>query len=54
MLGPTSVSKARREAPESLRAKYGDKNNDSHNSAHGSDSSNSAQREIKFFFPECK
>ncbi|XP_069989827.1 nucleoside diphosphate kinase homolog 5 [Penaeus vannamei] len=52
LLGPTRVSQARQEAPESIRARFGDHANDSHNAAHGSDSPTSAQREIKFFFPD--
>lgn len=54
MLGPTRVSEARHEAPGSLRARFGSPHNDSHNAAHGSDSVNSAHREIKFFFPDCE
>lgn len=52
VLGPTRVSQACQEAPESLRARFGDPANDSHNAVHGSDSLMSAQREIKFFFPD--
>ncbi|XP_064083613.1 nucleoside diphosphate kinase homolog 5-like [Macrobrachium rosenbergii] len=52
VLGPTKVSQARQQAPDSIRARFGDPNNDSHNAAHGSDSVTSAQREIKFFFPD--
>ncbi|KAK3861631.1 hypothetical protein Pmani_025893 [Petrolisthes manimaculis] len=52
VLGPTRVSEARQEAPGSLRARFGSPHNDSHNAAHGSDSVNSAHREIKFFFPD--
>ncbi|KAL7641484.1 UNVERIFIED_CONTAM: hypothetical protein RMT77_007355 [Armadillidium vulgare] len=51
-LGPTKVSVALEEAPESFRARYGDPDNDSHNAGHGSDSEESAQREIQFFFPQ--
>lgn len=54
VLGPTRVSEARQEAPGSLRARFGSPHNDSHNAAHGSDSVNSAHREIKFFFPDCE
>ncbi|XP_042235672.1 nucleoside diphosphate kinase homolog 5-like [Homarus americanus] len=52
VLGPTQVSRAREEAPESIRARFGDPDNDSNNAVHGSDSVTSAQREIKFFFPD--
>ncbi|KAK8741592.1 hypothetical protein OTU49_002286 [Cherax quadricarinatus] len=52
VLGPTQVSRARHEAPGSIRARFGNSNNDFHNAAHGSDSVNSAQREIRFFFPD--
>ncbi|KAF2358889.1 Dpy-30 motif [Trinorchestia longiramus] len=52
VLGPTKVSVARQEAPASLRARFGDPGNDSKNGTHGSDSLTSAQREIKFFFPD--
>jgi len=51
VLGPTKVSIARGEAPTSLRARFGDPDNDSHNGTHGSDSVESADREIRFFFP---
>ena len=50
LLGPTDSNRARAEAPDSIRAKFGaDKTN---NAAHGSDSVRSAKREIDFFFPE--
>ncbi|XP_076034724.1 nucleoside diphosphate kinase homolog 5-like [Oratosquilla oratoria] len=51
-LGPTKVSAALNEAPSSIRARFGDQTDDSRNAAHGSDSVTSAQREIKFFFPD--
>merc|ERR1711962_1450860 len=48
-LGPTDALKARTEAPESIRAKFGvDKQS---NAAHGSDSDTAASREVNFFFP---
>ncbi|CAL4163547.1 unnamed protein product, partial [Meganyctiphanes norvegica] len=48
-LGPTDALKARTDAPESIRAKFGlDKQS---NAAHGSDSDTAASREINFFFP---
>lgn len=50
LLGPTDSNKARASAPSSIRAKFG--TDGSRNAAHGSDSPASAQREIRFFFPE--
>jgi len=50
IIGPTQTSKARDEAPESLRALFGTDNQK--NAVHGSDSTNSAVREIHFFFPD--
>lgn len=50
MTGPTDPAVGKREAPQSLRAKYGlDPIN---NAVHGSDSTESAMREINFFFPD--
>ncbi|XP_066918470.1 nucleoside diphosphate kinase homolog 5-like [Clytia hemisphaerica] len=49
VIGPTQTSKARDEAPDSLRALYGTDNQ--RNAVHGSDSPDSALREIHFFFP---
>lgn len=50
LLGPTSPARAREEAPDSLRARFG--TDDTRNGTHGSDSAESAAREIAFFFPE--
>ncbi|XP_047535351.1 nucleoside diphosphate kinase 6-like [Vanessa atalanta] len=50
MLGPTKVYKAQFEEPNCLRGMFGI--SDTRNVAHGSDSVTSAEREIKFFFPE--
>jgi len=49
IIGPTQTSRARDEAPESVRALFGTDNQK--NAVHGSDSTNSAVREIHFFFP---
>ncbi|KAI0557927.1 Nucleoside diphosphate kinase [Gracilaria domingensis] len=49
LMGPTNADKARKEAPESIRAKFG--TDGSKNATHGSDSPTSASREISFFFP---
>lgn len=48
LMGPTDPEKARKEAPKSLRALYGTKLPD--NAVHGSDSPESAAREIAIFF----
>uniref|UniRef100_A0A3Q3B204 Nucleoside diphosphate kinase n=1 Tax=Kryptolebias marmoratus TaxID=37003 RepID=A0A3Q3B204_KRYMA len=49
-MGPTKVFRARYTSPASLRAQFG--LTDTRNTTHGSDSPESAQREISFFFPE--
>jgi len=48
LIGPTSSEKARVEAPSSLRALYGTDNQ--RNAAHGSDSVESAERELALMF----
>lgn len=49
LMGPTRTAAAREEAPGCLRALYG--TNNTLNATHGSDSEESAKREVKFFFP---
>ena len=44
-------SDARKKAPDSIRAVFGDSKNDSRNACHGSDSPASAEREIEIIFP---
>ena len=51
LIGPTNSNRAREEAPESLRARYG--HDQTRNALHGSDNYHSSEREIKFMFPEC-
>ncbi|XP_071440956.1 nucleoside diphosphate kinase homolog 7 isoform X2 [Hetaerina americana] len=48
-IGPTDVQQAKDEAPTSLRAMYGI--NKTLNGFHGSDSPESAERELEIFFP---
>ncbi|KAG7508777.1 hypothetical protein JOB18_024045 [Solea senegalensis] len=50
LMGPTKVFRARFTSPASIRAQYG--LTDTRNTTHGSDSVESAQREISFFFPD--
>ncbi|CAH0564284.1 unnamed protein product [Brassicogethes aeneus] len=50
LMGPTKVYKAQFEAPNSIRGMFG--LSDTQNAAHGSDSPESAKREIGIFFPE--
>jgi nucleoside-diphosphate kinase len=47
-IGPTNSLKAKEEAPDSIRAKFG--TDGTKNSVHGSDSTESAARELGFFF----
>ncbi|CAG5132037.1 unnamed protein product [Candidula unifasciata] len=51
LIGPTNTVKARQTHPDCLRAVYG--TDEQKNALHGSDSFMSAQREIRFFFPDC-
>ncbi|XP_062407215.1 nucleoside diphosphate kinase 6 isoform X2 [Sardina pilchardus] len=50
LMGPTKVYRARYTSPDTIRAQFG--LTDTRNTTHGSDSAESAQREITFFFPE--
>lgn len=50
LMGPTKVLKTIHENPDSLRGLYG--LSDSRNGLHGSDSEESAKRDIEFFYPE--
>lgn len=53
MLGPKNVEEAKDIAPDSLRAQYIEKEDDPGlNALHGSDSLESAEREVNFFFPQ--
>lgn len=52
LIGPTDSISAKREAPNSFRAKFGTDN--TRNACHGSDSDKSANREIDFFFKSSK
>jgi len=49
LLGPKKVEEAKDQAPDSLRAQYGTE--ELQNALHGSDSNESAMRELAFFFP---
>lgn len=48
-IGPTDSAAARTKAPMSIRARFGTDN--TRNACHGSDSTESAAREVEFFFP---
>lgn len=50
LMGATKVFKTIHEDPDSIRGKFG--LTDTRNSTHGSDSDETALKEIKFFFPE--
>jgi len=49
LMGPTNFEEAKQQAPESIRAKYA--SSMTKNASHGSDSVESAKRELAFFFP---
>ena len=48
LIGPTDSIKARGEAPQSLRARFG--TDGTHNACHGSDAPDTAAEELSFFF----
>lgn len=50
LMGPTKVFRARHTAPATIRGQFG--LTDTRNTTHGSDSVESAHKEIKFFFPD--
>ncbi|KAJ8915015.1 hypothetical protein NQ315_015989 [Exocentrus adspersus] len=50
LMGPTKAYKALFEAPDSIRGRFG--LSDTRNATHGSDSEESARREIGVFFPD--
>ena len=50
LMGPTKVFKTVYEDPDSIRGRFG--LTDTRNSTHGSDSEETARKEIIFFFPE--
>jgi len=50
LMGATKVFKTIHDDPESIRGRFG--LTDTRNSTHGSDSDETAKREINFFFPE--
>lgn len=54
LMGPTSVEKAKVEAPNSLRARFSGEKNPADNAVHGSDSSEAAIREVALMFPGIK
>lgn len=50
LMGPTKVFRARYTSPTTIRGQFG--LTDTRNTTHGSDSEDSARREIAFFFPD--
>ncbi|PAA85954.1 hypothetical protein BOX15_Mlig014025g2 [Macrostomum lignano] len=50
LIGPTNSLIAKQTHPDCLRAKYG--TDDQQNALHGSDSFTTAEKEIRFFFPD--
>lgn len=51
LLGPTKVTQAIEERPDSLRARFGDRTDNTKNACHGADSPENAKIEIDFYFP---
>ncbi|KMQ97264.1 nucleoside diphosphate kinase 5-like protein [Lasius niger] len=53
IIGPATVTEARLYFPDSIRARYGRRGDDScKNAVHGSNNRKQAEKEIHFFFPE--
>ncbi|EZA53261.1 Nucleoside diphosphate kinase-like protein [Ooceraea biroi] len=52
LIGPTTVTEARLYFPDSIRARYGRRDDSSKNAVHGSSNCEQAEKEIHFFFPE--
>ena len=50
LIGPANPSRAREECPASLRARYG--HDQTKNALHGSDHYHTAEKEIRFMFPQ--
>ena len=50
LMGPTKVFKSRFSHPESIRGRFG--LTDTRNCSHGSDSTDTASKEMEFFYPE--
>jgi nucleoside diphosphate kinase homolog 5 len=54
LMGPESCLMAKKSAPTSLRAIYGDADDDVKNAVYGSDNVDDVQHELQFFFPNSK
>jgi len=54
LMGPTMPGKARDTAPNTLRAEFGSKENDTFNATHGSDSVEAVRREVAIVFGEAE
>ncbi|OXU23448.1 hypothetical protein TSAR_007715 [Trichomalopsis sarcophagae] len=52
LIGPNKVTDARLYAPDSIRGRFGRLGDDLINAVHGSKDRRSAEREIRFFFPD--
>lgn len=50
LMGPTKVFRAQYDAPKTIRSQFG--LSDTRNATHGSDSEDSAKKEISIFFPD--
>lgn len=54
LMGPESCSVARKSAPSSLRALYGDLSDDTRNAVYGCMTDSDVEHELQFFFPNRK
>lgn len=51
LMGPENCVVARKSSPSSLRALYGDPDNEMMNAVHGSKSRDDVEHDLNFFFP---
>ena len=54
LMGPENCSVARKSAPSSLRALYGDSENDMKNAVYGTQKQDDVEHDLHFFFPNSK
>jgi nucleoside-diphosphate kinase len=54
LMGPENCSVAKKSAPTSLRALYGNSKDDIENAVYGTENDDDVEHELRFFFPNGK